>query len=158
MRLPFQSGGLCSYPFGSIFYFVIIFSSYSSHATVDTVLTDLLSHPSSVLPTICQSTSKEGKATARLARHVQEVWYARQVSQALYIVKAGKMVTIEDIPMAQSPCNNPFRVDSQWWSTAVQEFGWPVDADSIVVDEQEGSQDRYNVILQRLENDKLYGS
>jgi hypothetical protein len=151
MRLPFQSGGFCSYPFGSNIYFVIIFSAYSSHATVDNVLTDLLSHPSSVLPTICQSTSKEGRATARLARHVH-------LSQALYIVKAGKMVAIEDIPMSQSPCNNSFRVDSQWWSTAVQEFGWPVDADSIVVDEQEGSQDRYNVILQRLEKDKLGGS
>jgi len=85
-----------------------------------------------------------------LMQEKQEDWHSQWVVELIRIAKPGKYIIIEDVGWPGcSDMADWAGVDTEWWHTAVDTYGWNVYPESIQIVEKAWYGDRYNVRMQK---------
>lgn len=100
---------------------------------------------------ICNKTSWSKIKLAQLNQRMQEDWFAAWVVEMIRIAKPAKPIIVESVSMPI--CDSPSDwggVSREWWTDAVERYGWDVDVDSIVIESlSKHVDDRYNVFMRK---------
>lgn len=84
---------------------------------------------------LCEKRVTDWKARklSDIAQQKQNDWHAKWVSELVRIAKPGKSIAIEQVNSPFCEDRNDFGgVAKEWWRSAVKEYEWDVDPDSIV--------------------------
>ena len=101
---------------------------------------------------VCNKTSWSKIKLAQLNQRMQqEDWFVAWVVEMIRIVKPAKPIIVE--PVSMPTCDSPSDwggVSREWWTDAVERYGWDVDVDSIVIESlSKHVDDRYNVFMRK---------
>jgi SAM-dependent methyltransferase len=100
---------------------------------------------------LCDSPKPFERKLAAAEQLAQEDWHSKWVTELVRIVKPGKIVVIEDVgyPLCSSPESEWGGVSVEWWTEAVDKYGWDVDSESIRIILAPWYDNRYNVVMRR---------
>jgi hypothetical protein len=88
-----------------------------------------------------------------LAQRKQEDFYAAWVGEMIRIAKPGSAVIIEHVSQPKCDDRNDWGgVSKAWWTIAVERYHWPVDINSLYMqDDRIYAFQRYHVFFRKLE-------
>lgn len=102
--------------------------------------------------TLCKAKPEDWRGTKlnEMAQQAQEDWYGNWVAEMARIAKPGVPVIVEQI--SQRYCDAFFDwggVNKQFWHDAATNntYGWNVDPDSIVIEDDTIFRERYHVFM-----------
>ena len=100
---------------------------------------------------LCDSPEPRERMLAAAEQLAQEDWHSQWVTELVRIVKPGKIVINEDVgyPMCSSSDSEWGGVSAEWWTEAVDRYGWDVDSESIRIIVAPWYYNRYNVVMRR---------
>lgn len=87
---------------------------------------------------------------SQTAQRIQNDWYAAWVSEMIRIARPGAPVIVEQV--SYPLCEAPFDwggVAQEFWKTAIEDYGWPIDPDSIVMVDDTLFKRRYHVYMEK---------
>ena len=79
----------------------------------------------------------EKKMLAKLDQKKQEDWYSSWIVEMIRIAKKGAPIIVEEISLPI--CDDPTDwggVSKKWWAEAISTYGWDINVDSIVFDDE----------------------
>jgi hypothetical protein len=100
---------------------------------------------------LCKFDDWTAKKLVELDQRAQEDWYASWVSEMVRIAKAGKIVVAMDISFPQCEDLNALGgVSKEWWTGAIDKYGWHVDPASLIIEDYIHSEMiRYHVVMRK---------
>ncbi|KAL7566470.1 hypothetical protein ACA910_000946 [Epithemia clementina (nom. ined.)] len=102
---------------------------------------------------ICKQRNDHQTSMVEKMKKMQEDWFAEWVGEMIRIAKPGVPVIIEQV--SQSVCtywDDWGGVDKDYWSQAIEDYDWDVDASSLEIEDAIGSQEgRYHVFMRKNE-------
>jgi hypothetical protein len=99
----------------------------------------------------CESKNESVHARAMRAQHYQEEWYAAWASEMIRIAKPGAKIIVEQVsyPLCQA-LYDWGGVSQNFWKRATAKYGWRVDPEAFVYQDDTIFRHRYHLMMRKL--------
>lgn len=132
--------------------FDLVYTGYISPPTDPLSLGKSVDENLKIVEQLCKFENGDWKAQklSEMAQKVVNDFYGTWVSEMVRIAKPGKAVIIEQVSMPI--CDESYDwggVAQEWWETAIDEYHWDVQPESIVHEKDSIFKNRYHVFMRK---------